>query len=1338
MKRFIAAALCLIMCVSVISANALTAFAANTTTFFDVKSSGVKNSEISFVINLKPNVTRFNGAVLNVEFDETVLEIKSATPVYTKDEEGNDKLNVYGEYIHGFVNGSNNTYAVAYMNNNGVTTGNSEYKSLFKVTFKIITAERPKTSVKFYCKEYSSDDDVNNEIRPSDERVLIKEEAFSTLDTPTPLSTSLLETGILFKWEAVAGAEEYTIIKKADNTGVWEEVAQVSSDYTSYLDRDVESGVKYTYSVTCGNGYGDSGYIAAGVTQLFLQSPKITVIANTVNAVRVTWSSVGGAESYAIYRADSSALNKWVLLNKTASERNYYVDEAVVSNNTYKYSIVAENGADSSTIGANSVSHLYLAAPEFLSVENTVNGIELNWSFVSGATEYELYRRTDITKDWQLLTKTAQLSYVDKDVTAGTTYFYTLKAVNSSTTSSYNTSESIAFLASPKVSSQEALADGIMVKWQPSQGATAYTVYRMHTDKAGAEWEEAGTVNASLNYFKDTGAEGGNYKYGVAATIGDSQSPMGVAASTVYLIKAPKNVSIQNVMDGMKLTWEPVSNAAFYIVERIENETGEVKRIADVYNKTTYTDKSVKDFSKYSYLVNSVDNVKGWKSLRTTFSNDFYRVPPPTVQSVTPETKAIVVKWSALSGVDSYNVYRKTDGDWIKIASVEKTESSYMDEDIKSGVNYTYTVTAVKGNTESYIGDENSKGASYVNMPSALSASLTANGISLSWEITDELSDFVIYKRVKGQTEWKHLKKTSSSVTTYIDTDVSSGVTYEYAIKAVSLDGTFESPLSEVKEVTFLSVVKNIKLAIATNGVKLTWSKVAGAENYIIYRRLKNGSWVTVDTVSSATASYVDEKAESGKTYLYTVRALANGCRSSYENAEIYFIAAPQITKFDSQIGKGITIKWADVHGAQQYIVYRKTGSSGWKRIGTTTNLLFLDKNVKLGTTYVYTLKAVTASGITSNYYTSGWKRQFTPGTPTGTTVLNSANAIKVSWKSVNGASGYIVYRKANNSTSWTRIATVKSTSYMDKSVKANVKYTYTIKAYKGKVYSQYNTTGWSGAILSAPTVKIANSSTGVKVTWTKNSAASGYAVYRSTYDPVNKSWSAWSSRGTAAASKTSWVDTSAQSGKTYRYTVRTVCGSCKSAYKASNSVTYLKEPKVTISNATTGVTVKWTQALQAKGYKVYRAELNEATGVWSSWKYMGQAKSTVNSWTDRSVISGVTYKYTVRSANGSALSSYTASAELTYLTTPQLMSAFKTAEGNAVTYQQVAGAEGYRIYRKTDSDNTWVTVDTVKGNDYTTYVDKDIIENEEYTYTVRAFSGKYFSAYNKNGVACK
>ena len=310
-------------------------------------------------------------------------------------------------------------------------------------------------------------------------------------------------------------------------------------------------------------------------------------------------------------------------------------------------------------------------------------------------------------------------------------------------------------------------------------------------------------------------------------------------------------------------------------------------------------------------------------------------------------------------------------------------------------------------------------------------------------------------------------------------------------------------------------------------------------------------------------------------------------------------------------------------------------------------------------------------------------------------------------------------------------------TSFTDKSVKKNVKYTYTVRAYKDNVLSGYNKTGWSGAVLSKPTVKIANVSTGVKVSWSKNKAATGYTVYRSTYDEVNKTWTSWKNMGTANATKTSWIDKSAQSGFTYRYTVRTVCGSCKSSYKATSGLLYLKEPKVTISNSVNGITVKWTQALQAKGYRIYRSQYDEAAGKWTSWKNMGNTKSTVNSWVDKSVVSGVTYRYTVRTVSGKALSSYTASNTVKYLATPQLVNAFRTVDGIVVTYQQVAGADGYRIYRKT-ADTSWVKIQDVTGNDYVNYTDTTAEENVEYAYTVRAFSGKYFSYYNTTGVSCK
>ena len=140
------------------------------------------------------------------------------------------------------------------------------------------------------------------------------------------------------------------------------------------------------------------------------------------------------------------------------------------------------------------------------------------------------------------------------------------------------------------------------------------------------------------------------------------------------------------------------------------------------------------------------------------------------------------------------------------------------------------------------------------------------------------------------------------------------------------------------------------------------------------------------------------------------------------------------------------------------------------------------------------------------------------------------------------------------------------------------------------------------------------------------------------------------------------------------------------------------------------------------------------ATG---NWKNMGTAKYSKSSWTDKSVVSGVTYKYTVRTVSGKSLSSYTASASLKYLSVPQLTKAFKTADGIIVSYQSVVGADGYRIYRKT-ADTSWVQIAEVSGNANVDYTDKTAEATVEYIYTVRAYSGKFLSSYNKNGITVK
>lgn len=1334
MKRFVSLLLCLVMCATIFSTNILTVYAVTSpTSFLEVTSTSMQDSQISFVVSVKPNTVRFSGVVLNVEFDPAVLEFSSATPIYSVDKENNKVYNLAGEYIDGFVKGKNNLYSIAYMNSSGVSTGSSEYKSFYKITFRVKVKERPTTSVKFLCKELFTNDDKNNDIRPIDGVQNVKNFTFSTLDTPKPVSTELLTNGILFKWNAVDGAEEYTILRKANsgvNSGVWLTLEEVASDKTSYMDTSVESGVTYTYSVRCGNGYGDSGYLAQGVSQLYLTAATITTIANVNNTVKVMWGAVPGTEHYLVYRQESGS-SEWKLLDKCASSKLFYEDSSVESGKTYKYAVGVENGKVSTKIGFNSKNHKFLGAPVVSEAKNIVEGIKLSWGKVNGAVSYEVYRKNNANEEWKLIDTINSTIYIDKNIQEGLTYIYSLKTVASDMKSSFNTAVTVSRVSAPELIGVESDTDGVNISWKQVKSAGGYNVYRKA--RGENEWVLVTTIGAVASSFKDTTADSGYYTYAVTATLNKSESLMSNESKEVYLLLAPKNIIVKNEIDGIKVSWNASQSAIKYIVMRKDVSTGSVVCIGEP--KVNYIiDKEAKNLSAYTYSVTAVDK-DGLKSKSSAYTLDFYRVIPPIVKSAFPETKAVNIVWSPVAGIDSYIVYRGVEGGWIKIGTVPAGTTNFKDTDVASGIQYKYTVTAVKNNCESYLGDDNSKTATYVNMPSDLKASLTATGIKLDWVITDELSTFVVYKRVKGQTEWQTLVKTDSNVTTIHDTDVKSGTVYEYAIRAISNDGSYESALSNIKEVVYLSKIETVKVASIAGGVKITWSEVAGAKNYIVYRRLDNGTWETIATLKAGTKSFTDKKAVSNKNYYYTVRAEADGYRSAYQNYKIYYLAAPKITKFESQIGKGITVKWEKIAGATQYYVYRKTGNSKWKKIATTENLLYLDKNVKLGTTYVYTVRA-NGRNVTSSYY-SGWKRQYTPATPSVTSIKASNSSIILKWGAIAGADGYRVYRKANNASKWTQVANIKGTSYTDKNISKNVKYTYTVRAYKGKVLSEYNKTGWYSAVLTTPTVKIANASTGVKVSWSTTKAATGYTVYRSQYDPVNKKWSSWKNMGTAKPSKSSWVDKKAQSGTTYRYTVRTLCGSTKSPYKASNSVLYLKEPKVTISNATNGITVKWTQALQAKGYRVYRSQLDTATGKWSSWKNMGTAKHSKSSWTDKSVVSGVTYKYTVRTVSGKSLSSYTASASLKYLSTPQLLTCFKTADGNVVTYQQVSGADGYKIYRKSATES-WVEIATVSGNNNVNYTDKTAEAMVDYVYTVRAYSGKYISSYNKDGIFAK
>lgn len=353
---------------------------------------------------------------------------------------------------------------------------------------------------------------------------------------------------------------------------------------------------------------------------------------------------------------------------------------------------------------------------------------------------------------------------------------------------------------------------------------------------------------------------------------------------------------------------------------------------------------------------------------------------------------------------------------------------------------------------------------------------------------------------------------------------------------------------------------------------------------------------------------------------------------------------------------KGIMVKWGAVSNASKYVVYRRqynasSGAwSGWKAIKSTTATSYVDTTAQLGTNYRYTVRAVTGN-VKSKYKSTGTiKFNVAPTVK----VANASNGIKVSWSKVANAKGYTVYCSTYNSStkkwsSWKNrgTAAASKTSWVDKKAKSGGAYKYTVRAVNGSFKSSYNKSGVAMKFLAQPTVKIATATNGVKVSWNKIGGSKGYTVYRAEYN--GSSWSGWKNMGTAAASKTAWVDKSAKSGTTYRYTVRAVNGNYKSTYKASAGLNYLATPKVTAVDSDAGVDVSWTSVQGASSYIIYRKTWSEATN-WTGWSQIGTVYYGTT-YVDKQAPNYTVCKYTVRAISDNAKSAFVESAEL--YTTP-------------------------------------------------------------------------------------
>ena len=241
-----------------------------------------------------------------------------------------------------------------------------------------------------------------------------------------------------------------------------------------------------------------------GAVSSNLATPKISKTENVNNGVKISWNKVNKAEVYRVYYKGSKG---WTRLADTTSTS--YTDSKVASGKTYTYTVRCLNKSKNKfTSGYDSkgAKATFIAAPKISKTENVNGGVKISWGKSNGAEKYRVYYKG--RKGWTRLADTTSTSYIDKDVSSGKNYTYTVRCINSSATkftSGYDSKgKSIKYVSAPEISKTESTYNSVNLNWDKVNGAEKYRVYRRGEKGWTRLFDTTSTTFTDTNLYADT------------------------------------------------------------------------------------------------------------------------------------------------------------------------------------------------------------------------------------------------------------------------------------------------------------------------------------------------------------------------------------------------------------------------------------------------------------------------------------------------------------------------------------------------------------------------------------------------------------------------------------------------------------------------------------------------------------------------------------------------------------------------------------------------------------------------------------------------------------------
>lgn len=308
---------------------------------------------------------------------------------------------------------------------------------------------------------------------------------------------------ITVSWGPVFNSDTYRVYRKTAKTD-WELLTTVKADVLSVNDKSVKNGASYTYTVEAAKGVTVSGKNEKGIAGKYVSTPQNISLSNYNNGMQIKWNAVSGVKQYRVYRKDD-VNTSWQMIGTAV--KNSFNDNTIENGVNYKYTVkaVGKNGGVSAHLSGKSL--VALKAPT-VTLFSMPDRVLLNWSQMSSATGYRVYRKLPTDNGWTRIStiKGSGVTYFeDTGVKNGTQYLYTVRQIKDKVSGSYNMNGfAVKYIAAPTLKSMLS-PKGVLLQWTPSKVGTGYIVDR-YVDTTNS-WQPISTINGVSNVaYQDTGA----------------------------------------------------------------------------------------------------------------------------------------------------------------------------------------------------------------------------------------------------------------------------------------------------------------------------------------------------------------------------------------------------------------------------------------------------------------------------------------------------------------------------------------------------------------------------------------------------------------------------------------------------------------------------------------------------------------------------------------------------------------------------------------------------------------------------------------------------------------